>query len=443
LTGRYRFAPRTITGQISALVVLSVAVALLISFVSAFVLIGMSRRESDAGRPRPPFAIVSGLAAKAASESEIAAIVKNAARTGMAIDWLHGADAKTMLKKSRPLDDKFGPGAEDLPQPLRGPAGQMVVPLSNGDALIFQDPFGERPPPVPRFFAIPAMYVLLVVALCILGLSLYAAHYITAPLSSFAQVAATIGRAPGIQRKIPDRSPIEIIRVARALNDMQDRIKNLLDERTNMLTAISHDLRTPLTRMKLRSEKLTALDGSYVAAKSMLADIARMEQMLAETISYLRDDTKVEEMIAVDLPSILQTQCTELSDLGKAISYHGPARLVCHCRPSAIARAIGNVIDNGLKYGTKTSVLLSALPEGTAQIVITDDGPGLCYSQRLRAFEPFYKADSSRTGATEGFGLGLSITRKIIESHGGSIELSEIVPHGLRVQITLPAQIET
>ena len=205
-----------------------------------------------------------------------------------------------------------------------------MVPLQNGDVLLIQERFGQRRPPPPNFLAIPAIYALSIAAICVLGLSLYAAYFITAPLSSLAQVAATIGWGQEVRHKVSEKSPVEISRVAHALNEMQSRIQKLLDERTSMLTAISHDLRTPLTRMKLRVEKLMLQYGGVSATKGMLDDIARMEQMLAETISYLRDDTKSEEMVAVDLPSLLQTICTELSDLGKAITYHGPARLVLH-----------------------------------------------------------------------------------------------------------------
>jgi signal transduction histidine kinase len=439
MTARYRFAPHTITGQITTLVVLSVAVALLISFISAFALLNTGRRERVGP---PPFTIVP-LAAAAASDDEIAAIVKNAARIGIAADWLRGDKAKALISQSRPNEEFLERQGREFPRSLRGPAGQVVVPLRNGDALAIRDPVRESRSPLPRFFAVRAIYAFSIAVICILGLCVYAAYFITAPLMSLAKVAETIGRGAGVRRKVPEKGPVEIVRVAQALNEMQNRIQSLLDERTNMLTAISHDLRTPLTRMKLRAEKFKSAGGSDTAAKGMFDDIARMEQMLSETISYLRDDTKSEEIVAVDLPSILQTICAELSDLGKAISYNGPARLVCYCRPSAISRAISNVIDNALKYGTMTSVSLSTLSPGKVKIEITDDGPGLCYSHRVRAFEPFFKVDHSRNGASEGFGLGLSIARKIIKSHMGTIELSEAIPHGLTVQITLPAQTET
>jgi signal transduction histidine kinase len=364
------------------------------------------------------------MAAAASNENEIAAIVKNADRIGIPGQWLRGEDAKALLAKSKPFEGRFGREIPNQTRPLRGPSGELVVTLRNGDVLAVRDRFGGgRPPSMPRFFAIPAIYALSIAAICILGLSLYAAHFITAPLSSLARFASTIGRASEAREKVPENSPLEIARVAQALNEMQGRIQNLLDERTNMLTAISHDLRTPLTRMKLRAEKLALLHGGLVATQGMLDDIARMEQMLAETISYLRDDTKSEDVVAVDLPSILQTICSELSDLGKTITYQGPAKLVCHCRPSAIARAISNIIDNALKYGESTAVSLSTLPDNRIRIGITDDGPGLCYSHRIRVFEPFYKVDHSRTGAGQGFGLGLSIAKKIVESHKGTIEL--------------------
>jgi signal transduction histidine kinase len=443
VTGGFRFAPRTITGQVTALVVLSVALALLISFASAYILLNRGSNERREP-PLPPFAVIANMAAAASNESEIAAIIKNAERIGIPAQWLRGKEAKALLAKSKSFEDRFRRAVPNRTRPLRGPSGELVVALQNGDALAIRNRFGGgRPPSLPRFFAIPAIYALSIAAICILGLSLYAAYFITAPLTSLARVAATIGRTSEFREKVPEKSPLEIAKVAQALNEMHGRIQGLLDERTNMLTAISHDLRTPLTRMKLRAEKLILLNGSSVATQGMLDDITRMEQMLAETISYLRDDTKTEDLVAVDLPSFLQTICSELSDLGKAVTYQGPAKLVCSCRPSAISRAISNVIDNALKYGENTTVSLAALPDNKVRISITDDGPGLCYSHRIRVFEPFYKVDHSRTGASQGFGLGLSIAKKVVESHKGTVELFEVIPHGLKVEITLPAQAET
>jgi signal transduction histidine kinase len=164
-----------------------------------------------------------------------------------------------------------------------------------------------------------------------------------------------------------------------------------------------------------------------------------MEQMLSETLTYLRDDARTESTLFVDLPSVLQTISTEWTDLGKAVTYDGPGRLTYRCKLSAITRAINNLVDNAVKFGTQVWITLEELPDGQVQIDVVDDGPGISEANRDRAFEPFFKADTARgTKGKEGFGLGLSIARRVIEDHSGKIELLESVPHGLRVRIRLP-----
>jgi signal transduction histidine kinase len=165
-----------------------------------------------------------------------------------------------------------------------------------------------------------------------------------------------------------------------------------------------------------------------------------MEQMLGETLGYLRDDGRVETAVPVDLPSVLQTICTELTDLGEMINYQGPTRLVYRCKPSAMTRAVSNLVDNAVKFGATVTVSLSRLSDGGIQIDVADDGPGISYPHRSRVFEPFFKSDSSRRSGGEGFGLGLSIAKRIVESHEGRIELFDCVPRGLRVCISLPPQ---
>jgi signal transduction histidine kinase len=166
-----------------------------------------------------------------------------------------------------------------------------------------------------------------------------------------------------------------------------------------------------------------------------------MEQMLMETLSYLRDDARSEPALRVDLPSLLETICIQLADLGKSIAYEGPKMLVYRCQAGSMTRAISNLVDNAVKHGTNVTVILRTLIDGSIQIDVDDDGPGIPYPLRKRVFEPFFKIDNARTSKrTEGFGLGLSIARNVVEAHNGTIELLECVPHGLRVRICLPAE---
>ena len=438
--------PRTITGQITGLIILSVTLAFFLSLGTVFIFIRSNQPRSGGMPPMPQFITVAELARAATNDIEMATVVETAVRAGVPVRLVKGEAATRLLEHARPNDDTgpfrhvLGPGHRRLRGAvLIGANREAVVRLGKDSVLAFPEAFPDAHF-FPGFIAGPLISALTIIAICVLGLSIYAAHFITAPLSSFAQAAYAVGRSPSEEHKVSERGPLEITRVARALNEMRNRIRDLLDERTSMLTAISHDLRTPLTRMKLRVEKLSSNGLNNAVTDGMLLDIARMEQMLGETLGYLRDDSRTETAVPVDLPSILQTVCTELADLGETISYGGPAKLVYRCKPSAMTRAVSNLVDNAVKFGATVSVSLSRLSDGGIQIDVADDGPGISYSHRSRVFEPFFKSDSSRRSGGEGFGLGLSIAKRIVESHGGRIELFDCAPRGLRVCISLPPQ---
>ena len=140
-------------------------------------------------------------------------------------------------------------------------------------------------------------------------------------------------------------------------NEMGARIRSLIDARTRMLVAISHDLRTPLTRLRLRAERLSPADGQ----EGMLSDIGRISDMLRETLVYLRDGARSEAEQRADLPSLLQTICAEFADVGHAVTYAGPNRFACTCRPGALTRAVTNVVENGIKYGSVVTVTLKTV----------------------------------------------------------------------------------
>ena len=214
---------------------------------------------------------------------------------------------------------------------------------------------------------------------------------------------------------------------------MRKRVRTLVDERTKMLAAISHDLRTPLTRLRLRTERLD----DPATREPMLRDIATINDMLSETLAYLREGGRMEPVQLVDLPSLLQTICSQFSDIGFSVSYDGPDRLPLACRGDALTRAVGT------KHANNVIVTLHALNDGGAMIDISDDGPGIPAPARDRVFEPFYKGDNARrsTGGG-GFGLGLSIARDIVKRQGGDIELLDNDPHGLLVRLTILQQRE-
>jgi signal transduction histidine kinase len=438
-----RIFPRTIAGQIAGLIGMSVVIAIVLNFVAFyFILVARDR----APRPPGPFQLftVAQLADAAQSADEAAMIAKRANAIGIPVEFVSAAQERRKAGSAidpQPEAQRFlrMPEAQLFGDRLSVQAdGEVRLALKDGSALHF---LMSRPPwGFPGFVGPEIILILMIIAATLILVTLYAARSITAPLSSFVRAAHTIGTGL-TEEGLSERGPEEIAYLARALNKMRDRIRLLLDERTRMLVAISHDLRTPLTRMKLRTEKLVSEKQNVAVANGFFADITRMEQMLSEALQYMRERVSQEPSFPVDLPSVLETICVELADLGKAISYEGPPRLVYRCRVGALTRAISNFVDNSLKNGTTVFVRLLECADGAIQIDVEDDGPGIPLALRDRVFEPFFKANSARTlGQNDGFGLGLTIAFDIVEAHGGSIKLLDRSPHGLIVRVVLPSQ---
>ena len=283
----------------------------------------------------------------------------------------------------------------------------------------------------------PTVLTLAIVLVFVTLLSVYAVRWIIAPLSSVAAAAHSFGRSPDDGRIVSRNGPREIAQVADALDDMRTRIRALLDDRTRMLAAISHDLRTPLTRLQLRAERIADQD----LRDGMLHEITRVTRMLDETLDYLREDVRSESRSRIDLPSVLQTICAEFADVGHAVFYEGPAHLTWTCRPGVLTRAISNVVDNAVKHGSVVTVALRARDDVVVEIDVADDGPGIASSLREKVFDPFFKGDDARSSANRsGFGLGLSIARDVVKGHGGEIDLLDRTPRGLIVRMSLPGE---
>jgi signal transduction histidine kinase len=265
------------------------------------------------------------------------------------------------------------------------------------------------------------------------GLWVWLTWTVNRPLNRFSFAAERVGldvnAAP-----LAEQGPAQLKRAIRAFNEMQVRLQRFLSDRTRMLGAISHDLRTPLTRLRLRVET----DRVAAEKDKMLADIDTMEAMLTSTLSFVRGVDEVEAPDVVDLDSLLQTVCDLISDLGAEVAFSGPGRTRYHCRPQSIMRALTNVVANAAKYGGKAAVSLERLNDQGFIIEIEDNGPGIPAAEKDKVFEPFYRTASARDSDREGIGLGLAIARNIILAHGGTIELIDRLPHGLVVRIFLP-----
>lgn len=402
--------------QISLLAVVSILLGILLT-VTVVLLFDVRVPDRDSTGEIERMAAVAQLAEAADGPAEVALIVEAAQR----------ADIKVRLgdRNATASEDRHGVKL------LRGPSGsELSARLSNGTTLVFE----PQATHIWGFVGALAALMLPMVLLLVLALSIYAVRRIIAPLSTLAAAAQSFGRSPHDDRLIVGKGPIEIVQLADGLSEMRSRIRALLDDRTRMLAAVSHDLRTPLTRLRLRVERIA----DQPMREGMLRELERVDRMLRETLDFLRDDASGEEPTRADLPSILQTICADFADIGHDVRYEGPKRLAWTCRPGTLARAISNIVDNGLRHGSNVRVRLRVDEDDAAEIDITDDGAGIPESLHDQVFAPFFKVDDARGDSAGGFGLGLSIARATVQSHGGDIFLRPEAPSGFTVRIVIP-----
>ena len=269
-------------------------------------------------------------------------------------------------------------------------------------------------------------------AIIILAVSVWAVRRVTAPLASLSAAAERLGNdlnAP----PIPETGTIEMRRASHAFNTMQARLRGLIENRTRMLAAISHDLRTPLTLLRLRAENVD----DATEREKMLATIAEMDAMIGATLAFARDEAAAEERRPTDLAALVQSIVDDMTDADLSVRMEPAAAIVLDCRPAALKRAIRNLIDNAVKYGKNASIAIKPMPR-SIEITIDDEGPGISSEELSRVFEPFYRVEQSRSPETGGVGLGLAIALSIVQAHGGEIYLSNRPSGGLRAAVVLP-----
>ncbi len=275
-----------------------------------------------------------------------------------------------------------------------------------------------------------------IATLLVLILSVFAGWLITAPLTRFADAVRSLDPDGGPETPFPEGCSLEMRTLAASLNDMRVRVHDMLADRTRMIRAISHDLRTPLTRLRLKAERSAEPDLRI----AMLRDITRLDEMIRATLTFLHKDASGEERVPADLPSLVQTICVDFADMGYDISYEGPDRFAYPCKPQALTRAISNLIANSTKFADTVGARLVVEEDGAVQIRVEDDGPGIPEELRDKVLKPFFKGNTARpVNGRGGFGLGLSIVSDVVHEHGGTIELLGREFKGLIVSVTLPA----
>jgi signal transduction histidine kinase len=310
---------------------------------------------------------------------------------------------------------------------------RIGIALPDGATISAKFPMQQRPP--PPFWAGPWMMTLLFAVISVTLLGLWAARALAAPLSSFARAAENFS-LNGAAAPLAERGPEEVRAVARALNRMRERITALIDDRTKMLAAISHDLRTPITRLRLRSEFIE----DEAQRSRMLADLDQMRSMLEAVLSFLQNNRRPESVTLTDIASSLQLVADQFSDMGHRVAYAGPDHAMAVVGPDDLHRCITNLVENAVRFGKETTIRLTADAAGAA-IEIEDDGPGISDVAKQNMLQPFVRGDDARNmDEAAGFGLGLSIANSIVMAHGGALSLHDRKPQGLCVRIRLPLE---
>jgi len=304
----------------------------------------------------------------------------------------------------------------------------VSIRLRDGSWLNIRTERLEGPPP----WANKTLQLLALLLMLMIISGLVISRRMAQPMAQLAEAANRFGLG---QTGLPlaEKGSREVRNTIRAFNQMQERLHKHISDRSQMLAAVSHDLRTPITTLRLRAEYI---DDPEMRERT-LATLAEMEAILSDTLSFSRDEAADEEARSTDLAALVTSLVDDHTDLGGDVSYAGPDKLAFTCRPIALKRALNNLIDNALKYGESAGVQLSGNSEGI-QLVIDDNGPGIPDKNLEDVFTPFFRMEASRNRETGGTGLGLAVARTIVHAHGGQLRLTNRPQGGLRAVMQLP-----
>ncbi|WOB07505.1 ATP-binding protein [Piscinibacter gummiphilus] len=339
----------------------------------------------------------------------------------------------------------------------------LVVTLPQGPGVLrrevstlrFESPslWRDRLPPVSVLLSALAALGAVFVALGV------ASRALARPIHTLASSIDARGEEVQVP-PLPETGPVEARAMARADNRLRTRLATVLADQTRMLAAVSHDLRTPSTRLRLRVELVAEAE----LREALLRDLDEMDEMLTEVLEFLSHEVREEAVKSVDLTALLQSVCDDYADLGRPVTFSEPPPLTFHgvptlfastqqthvfqharkvrqsCRPTALRRALCNLIDNALKYGHRADVQLDAGGDAV-RIAVHDNGPGIPEDEMEKVFLPLYRLESSRQRSTGGIGLGLAIVKAVVAAHHGRIELRNRPEGGLVVSVELPRSL--
>jgi len=384
---------------------------------------------------RPPLAPDGGPPEADLRLSMFATVLSYALGEGMRLQVVRAAGVP---ERYRQREQGSPPGMPMMQHSMSGAGMPMMHPesmffvvqvvLRDGAVVTFDSFVSPEAAGMPLRLAL----TLLVLLGTVVALSLVAVRWVTGPLSALATAAEKLGE--DINRPpLPETGPVEARRAARAFNNMQGRLSRSIAERTRVLTAMSHDLKTPITRLRLRTEML---DDEALRTK-FSKDLEEMESMVIQTLDFMRDASAGEPVQRVDFMALLESLQTDFQDMGNTVEVEGRFEHSFSGRPLALRHCLTNLVDNAIRYGRRATIKAE---EGAERVTIRvlDEGPGIAEGELEHAFEPFFRGESSRSRETGGTGLGLGIARNIARAHGGDLTLKNRPGGGLEAILTLP-----
>ncbi|MBR0706462.1 ATP-binding protein [Bradyrhizobium liaoningense] len=420
------FSFRRISGQIAALILVSL---LLIHLsIAGYFLLNRPKLLTDT--PVEQFELIARIITNT-PKTERALVLDSISRTFPALklqlrDGVSTSVTPLPARTPLPIPSALG-GRAELIRGTGAEDNRVWFYLAKDDVL--EATMGS--PQIPAFVSGLWTSTLLFLVASVTLLGVWAGRALSSPLSAFARAAENFS-LNRTSPPLPENGPEEIRSAARALNRMRERITALMNDRTRMLAAISHDLRTPITRLRLRSEYIE----DAAQRTQTVRDLDQMQSMLESVLSLLRSESPVKPTL-VDVAALLQMVCEQFSDCGHAVTYSGPDRAAFVLRPDEIIRAVTNLVQNATRFGTRIDVALSISGDHLV-IDVSDDGPGIPDDRKAAMLEPFVRGEDARTmDETTGFGLGLSIAQSIVTAHDGTLELLDNTPKGLCVRLQL------
>ncbi|MES9856275.1 MAG: ATP-binding protein [Sedimenticola sp.] len=305
---------------------------------------------------------------------------------------------------------------------------QAQVQLSTGQWLTFSRPLPEE----SLIWPLKLLGYLLILLVSVAALSLLAVRLTTRPLNTLAEAADHLGK--DIQRPpLDENGPLEVRKAAHAFNTMQTRLQRHIEDKSEILAAISHDMKTPITRLRLRTEMLKDEE----LKSKFSGDLDAMEEMVRATLDFMRGTENSEKPALVDITALLESMKSDMEEMGWRVSLESVTAAPYNARPLALKRCLGNLIENAARYGDEAIIRVD---DSDNQLIITiaDHGVGVSEEELKNLFKPFYRGESSRSRESGGTGLGLGIARNIARAHGGELILRRGSSEGLEAIVTLP-----